>query len=347
MVLRCGIGVRLSLSSTTPVIKTDVLNYALQTGTAVYTAAVTPTELVEQQNKIITSCSRRRSVLPKEVTDSLTVPFNGDEIIPLIRPASLQLVRVRRQHIVNYKTAARTKRPDDLYVDQAAVQVARGKKSRVRASTTKVAGVDSDALDIANSDNDSAASMLSGSSDEENVREVQHMRRPLTKRRRVELSDVIMLAQVCKNILQQGYTKVHCKFRNRLVTKSLRSALRVKKQFKRNDEELVALKEALPSWKTAASAAVSQRSSSGETSSRLTKQADHRHSTKSKIPPSVISSLPKSPDGRRLCMRYVSKVGCNNSDCARGHFKPASLTDETKAVTTQRWRGLADEFKDL
>ncbi|GMF52759.1 unnamed protein product [Phytophthora fragariaefolia] len=33
------------------------------------------------------------------------------------------------------------------------------------------------------------------------------------------------------------------KFRNRLVTKSLRSALRIKKEFKRNDEELVALKE--------------------------------------------------------------------------------------------------------
>ncbi|GMF47928.1 unnamed protein product [Phytophthora fragariaefolia] len=135
------------------------------------------------------------------------------------------------------------------------------------------------------------------------------------------------------------------KFRDRLVTKSLRSALRIKKEFKRNDEELVALKELLLPWKTVASTAGSQRSSTGETSSRLAKQADQRHSTKSKIPASVISSLPKSPDGRRLCMRYVSKADCNISDCALGRFKP--LTDEAKGVITQRWRGLADEFKDL
>ncbi|GMF51739.1 unnamed protein product [Phytophthora fragariaefolia] len=60
--------VRLPLSSTTPVIKADVLNYARQTGAAVNTAAVTPTGLVEQQNKVITSCRRRHSGLPKEVT---------------------------------------------------------------------------------------------------------------------------------------------------------------------------------------------------------------------------------------------------------------------------------------
>eukprot|EP00644_Phytophthora_capsici_P005017 jgi/Phyca11/538157/estExt2_Genewise1Plus.C_PHYCAscaffold_10523 len=85
------------------------------------------------------------------------------------------------------------------------------------------------------------------------------------------------------------------KFRSRLTTKGLHSALRIRKEFSRNDEQLAALKE----------------------------------------------------DGRRLCLRYVSKAGCNVTDCARAHFKPVSLTDETKTVIVQRWKGLSEDCKDL
>ncbi|KAG3148222.1 hypothetical protein PC128_g23646 [Phytophthora cactorum] len=106
--------VRLPLTTTTMVIKADVLNYALQTGAGVNTAAVTIVELLDHQNKVIAACQRRRSGLPKQVTTSMSVSYSGDDIVPLIRPSTLQLVRVRRQHIIDYKTAARTKRPAEL-----------------------------------------------------------------------------------------------------------------------------------------------------------------------------------------------------------------------------------------
>ncbi|GMF27751.1 unnamed protein product [Phytophthora fragariaefolia] len=70
--------VRFPLSFAAAVIKADVLNYALRTRTEVNSAAVMPMELVVKQSKIIASSSRRRPGPPTEVTDSLSVPFNGD-----------------------------------------------------------------------------------------------------------------------------------------------------------------------------------------------------------------------------------------------------------------------------
>ncbi|EGZ19148.1 hypothetical protein PHYSODRAFT_494755 [Phytophthora sojae] len=109
------------------------------------------------------------------------------------------------------------------------------------------------------------------------------------------------------------------KFRSRLVSKGLKSALRVRKQFRRNDDQLVALKESYPVWTT----------------------------TKTRIPNNVLTSLPKREDGRRLCLRFVSKAGSNLPDCPRPHFKPQALSDEAKAVVNQRWNGLLTECKDL
>ncbi|KAF4133400.1 hypothetical protein GN958_ATG17419 [Phytophthora infestans] len=152
---------RLTLSESTLVIKADVLNYALQTGAGVNTAAVKATKLVEQQNTVISLCSRRRSGLSKEVTESLTVPFNGDESVPLIRPSTLQLVRVRRQHIVDFKTAARTKRPTDLYTDQVPARSERGKRPRVTTSPTTTEALGIPGSHDTGSDEDSAASVLS------------------------------------------------------------------------------------------------------------------------------------------------------------------------------------------
>ncbi|KAG2797081.1 hypothetical protein PC111_g21437 [Phytophthora cactorum] len=59
------------------------------------------------------------------------------------------------------------------------------------------------------------------------------------------------------------------KFRSWLVTNGLRSALRARREFSRNDEQLIALKETYPSWKTTASGAGSQRGSAADTTSRL------------------------------------------------------------------------------
>ncbi|ETL82064.1 hypothetical protein L917_17710 [Phytophthora nicotianae] len=86
------------------------------------------------------------------------------------------------------------------------------------------------------------------------------------------------------------------KFCSCLVTKGLRSALRIRKEFSRNDEKLGAQKEAHPSWKLATTVNGSHRGGSGT-------KFDSRQHGKEKIPLSVIESLPKSDDGRRLCPR--------------------------------------------
>ncbi|KAF4142492.1 hypothetical protein GN958_ATG08301 [Phytophthora infestans] len=411
----------------------------------------------------------------------IDVPFNGDESVPLIRPSTLQLVRVRRQHIVDFKKAARTKRPTDLYTDHVPARSERGKRPRVTTSPTTTEALGIPGSHDTESDEDSAASVLSSSSVDENVREVQHLHRPLSKRRRIEQQDfnsdtssssdnedisrwrtrnrgvtfhpaptdrrvhsaivrqrhtayafgfgvglsimhfrrartfdavlttengvnmwdfssrnclsapsraasltdhigaiscfykfaklfynkatrkfigaardfVILYADTASDdatmvrILTHWINAKFSRFRNRLVTKSLRSALRIRKEFSHNDEALAALKEALPSLKLAPPAGGSHRSGSGDVSSRAPKTSDHRHYSKTKIPSSVIAALPKNDDGRQLCMRYISKVGCTMTECARAHFKPTALADEAKALITQRWKGLADEFKDL
>ncbi|KAE9284224.1 hypothetical protein PF008_g27212 [Phytophthora fragariae] len=95
--------VRLPLVATTAIIKADVLTYALQIGGTVNAAAFTPTELLEQQNSALVACNRRRPGrpgLPTAITELLTIPFVGKDIVPLVRPATLQLVRVRREQIL-------------------------------------------------------------------------------------------------------------------------------------------------------------------------------------------------------------------------------------------------------
>ncbi|KAG1709866.1 hypothetical protein DVH05_016881 [Phytophthora capsici] len=181
--------VRLRFNTTSTVIKVDVLNYALQTGAGVNTTGVNSTELLDKQNKIIEACQRRRSGLPKEIAES-TVPFKGDEVLPLIQPSTLELVRVTRQHILDYNTAARTKRPDNLYVAHETTQPTVAKRPRTAArqssqssrSTGQVAGGSVRRMDESAAESED---IVSSSSEDENIRDVQHMHRPLGKRRRV------------------------------------------------------------------------------------------------------------------------------------------------------------------
>lgn len=114
-----------------------------------------------------------------------------------------------------------------------------------------------------------------------------------------------VLALLLTHWVNSKFSKLRC----RLVTKRLRSALRVRKQFSRNDEELIALKESYPSWKQTPPSSSHQRGSGADITNRATRRLDPHQSTKMKIPASVIASLPKGEVGRRLCLRYISKAG--------------------------------------
>ncbi|ETP33089.1 hypothetical protein F442_18323, partial [Phytophthora nicotianae P10297] len=452
---------RLRLDAATKIIKVDVLNYALQTGAGVNTTTVTPTELLAQQNKIIAACHRRRSGLPRAITNSTSVPFNRDDVLLLIRPSTLQLRVVNYQLICTWlksllPSAAKRPRAGALPPSQPSRSSGAGHGGE---PVTRVDGSASESGNMA----------LSSSSEDENIRDIQHLHRPLGKRRRVDHEDtgsdegissdqderacswdrknrgvvflpspadrrahgaiaqplhagkeIQMLLQsaqqseyvdfIATSPVPRGaycfgfgvgisimhfrrvltadevaatesgmdrfaryfYNKttrkfigtardfiisyadsaptdpsmarllVHWvntefgKFCSCLVTKGLPSALRIRKEFSRNDEKLGAQKEAHPSWKLTTTVNGSHRGVSG------TKFDSRRHG-KEKIPLSVIESLPKSDDGRRLC----PGADCSVTECARAHFKPASLSDETKAVLLQPCKGLSEECKDL
>ncbi|GMF37846.1 unnamed protein product [Phytophthora fragariaefolia] len=512
---------RLPLPPTTAVIKADVLNYVLQTGGGVNIAGLSPMELIVQQNEVIAACRRRRSGLPKSVTKNLSVPYKAAEVVPLINPATLQLVRVRRQHVVDYKTAAASKRPSDLYSDTGAGTTLErmGPNSVAASRTTGRRRPATDAISVS-SDLDVDTEPLAIESDDADAEQVRHIHRPLAKRRRVEIranypsldsSDASSYSadssssdddgtnrfsssrergvvfhpspterQVHVSIVQQrhagkvaqtllqsaqqtqhldfigtppvlrgayhfgfglGLSIMHFrraitsdefattesavnmsdfssknalptppkatglgdlvsalsafykfakyfynkdtkrfigaardfiiayadkapsdaatarllthwvnikfgKFRSLLVSKGLKSALRVRKQFCRNDDQLVALKESYPAW-TATAQSAGRIKTTYEGSGNAPRQFDRRPTSKTRIPNNVLTSLPKSEDGRRLCLRFVSKAGCNLQDCPRPHFKPQALSDEAKAVVNQRWNGLSTECKDL
>ncbi|GMF42775.1 unnamed protein product [Phytophthora fragariaefolia] len=81
-----------------------------------YTASDTNTIL--HINALIGACRKRKPGIPAAVLAGLSVPFSPDELVPLVKPSTLELVQVRRQHIVEFVTATRANRPIDLYSDK-------------------------------------------------------------------------------------------------------------------------------------------------------------------------------------------------------------------------------------
>ncbi|KAE8882777.1 hypothetical protein PF005_g8838 [Phytophthora fragariae] len=130
-------------------------------------------------------------------------------------------------------------------------------------------------------------------------------------------------------------------FRSRLVAKGIRSATRVAKQFSRMDGQLVALKESCSQWSQRAQYTATYKTTESEGVSRSFRQSSARLPTKPKIPAPVRAAIPKREDGRRLCLRFISKAGCNVTECSRARFKPQSLSSDAKAVIAQHWNGLA------
>ncbi|KAJ8523720.1 hypothetical protein ON010_g17398 [Phytophthora cinnamomi] len=166
----------------------DLLNYVLQTGQGANIIALSPMELLQQQDALVAACRKRRTGIPAAVIASLSVPYEPDDIVPLIRPDTLQLVHVRRQHVLDFSTASRTNRPGDIYTDDAPVtSEATPGPARRSDRVHHVASLkappkftaSSSALELQQPDDDQCSS----SSEDQDVREVQHLHIPLAKRR--------------------------------------------------------------------------------------------------------------------------------------------------------------------
>ncbi|KAG3063444.1 hypothetical protein PI124_g20186 [Phytophthora idaei] len=83
------------------VIKADPITYALQVGGTVSDMILNSKELLHQQNSMIGACRKKRGDLPGSVRTMLSVPFNPDDRITLVRPSDLSLASVRRQHVLD------------------------------------------------------------------------------------------------------------------------------------------------------------------------------------------------------------------------------------------------------
>ncbi|KAL3664257.1 hypothetical protein V7S43_010584 [Phytophthora oleae] len=221
--------VRLPLTDPYSAIKVDPLNYALQTGGGVNATSCTPLELLHRQNATVAACNKKKSGIPAAVISPLAIAFDGDAVVSLVKPTSLQLVHVRHQHIVEFVTAARTKRPRDLYNDPSATSNSRptvspqgrgvarlgspgrrdttgNKPTRsVQVRLTEAGGRESDEFDDVhgaavdgNSD--------SGDNEDEDINAVRHMNRSLSSGAALSHLLTRMTSSIYQTLSQHGRT---------------------------------------------------------------------------------------------------------------------------------------------
>ncbi|KAE9019852.1 hypothetical protein PR002_g12686 [Phytophthora rubi] len=153
------------------IIKADPITYALQVGATVSDMILNPKELLQQQNTVIAACRKRRGEIPASVRSLLTVPFVPNDLVALVRPHDLSVVKVRRQHILDCLMGARKKSSLDIYKDPQGLAEA----DEVRASVSDQPArrrTDEDLLSV------------SSGSDTDDIGEIQQQNRVLGKRSR-------------------------------------------------------------------------------------------------------------------------------------------------------------------
>nr|KAE8945547.1 hypothetical protein PF009_g4802 [Phytophthora fragariae] len=95
----------------------DQWAYRLVTG-GVNVTVLNALELLDRQNDVIAACGKSRSGLPASVLSTMvSVEFAPDENVPLIRPDTLEIVFVRRQHIVDCELDGRNTNPANVFKD--------------------------------------------------------------------------------------------------------------------------------------------------------------------------------------------------------------------------------------
>lgn len=134
-------------------------------------------------------------------------------------------------------------------------------------------------------------------------------------------------------------------FRSRLASPGIKEALKVSAEFTRSDDMLSALKDSNSLWKKKTQSDKSQSVGRARPSDRDQNRKTTRNSNP--ISAEIYEKVPQDASGRRLCLRFISRVGCSSTDCSRAHLKPDALHDLIEAAITERWRGLGSAYQDL
>ncbi|OWZ16812.1 hypothetical protein PHMEG_0009343 [Phytophthora megakarya] len=172
---------KLQLHTTSTVIAVDRLNYALRTGASVNSTILNALELLDKQNQVIVACGKSRSGLPSTVTSTLlSMPFEPDQVVPLIRPDTLEIVHVRRQHIVDCELTVRGNKPTDVFKDPVIAEL-NTNKSGTNGFIRSPAAND---VDLTFSDSDDEGKIDAAASRQADIDLVRLHNRPLRKRAR-------------------------------------------------------------------------------------------------------------------------------------------------------------------
>ncbi|ETP24619.1 hypothetical protein F441_02428 [Phytophthora nicotianae CJ01A1] len=176
------------LRSTSTVIAIDRLNYALQTGASVNSMVLNALELLDKQNQVIVACGKSRSGLPSCVTSTLlSVPYEPDQRVPLIRPDTLAIAYVRRQHIVDCELTARGKTSADVFKDPVLEEKEAAPDTR---TNTVMPNVSTNDVDLTFSDSDDEGNASANTTRQEAIDLVRLQNRPLDKRARYADTDI-------------------------------------------------------------------------------------------------------------------------------------------------------------
>ncbi|KAF4035770.1 hypothetical protein GN244_ATG12261 [Phytophthora infestans] len=136
--------------------------------------------------------------------------------------------------------------------------------------------------------------------------------------------------QTQRCLLAYWINKKFSLFRNKVLLDRRKEATKVSTQFCRSDDKLGALRDSSQSWKP--SSASRPRPTNAETNSD---------------PPDVYAQMPLGEDGRKRCLKFLSKPGCQFTKCSNAHFRPESLAEGVKNLISERWGGLSARYIDL
>ncbi|ETO77156.1 hypothetical protein F444_07613 [Phytophthora nicotianae P1976] len=145
-------------------------------------------ELLDKQNQVIVACGKSRSDLPSSVTSTLlSVPYEPDQRVPLIRPDTLAIVYVRRQHIVDCELTARGKTSADVFKDPVLEEKEAAPDTR---TNTVMPNVSTNDVDLPFSDSDDEGNASANTTRQADMDLVRLQNRPLHKRARYADTDI-------------------------------------------------------------------------------------------------------------------------------------------------------------
>ncbi|KAE8881465.1 hypothetical protein PF005_g14110 [Phytophthora fragariae] len=114
--VRCAEGAaKIKLEQPPNVIKVDWVNYVIQTGAGTNASATNAEELVALMDDVCAQCDKSRSGLPSKVAKSLSVAFDADATVPIIRPDTLAVLVAPRQHVLDCALAKKSKKGATMF----------------------------------------------------------------------------------------------------------------------------------------------------------------------------------------------------------------------------------------